>query len=570
MFSRAFVSITTLAIAYAKATTRTMQVHDVRSTAPTTFTSLGAAPADMVLTVKVQVAQNDIAGLEKALMDVSTPGNALYGQHLSKEELESYTAPKAESLDAVTAWLKENDIEASSASPAGDWLSFDVPVSKANEIFDADYTVFKHTGGRELIRTLSYSVPEDLAAHIDVIHPSNTFAIASPAAAFKAIQAQPSASNGNLTSRGVPYSCASTVTPACLQAMYGIPTTAIGEKTNVLAVSGFIDMWANEADLKSFLSTFRKDLSSSTTFALQTLDGGSNPQTPRSSAGTEANLDIQYTVGLASPVPVTFVSVGEDNSDGTFGSLDMINYFLNMSTTPTVLSISYGVDETDLSPSMAKSICNAYMALGARGTSILFASGDGGVAGGQFGEQSQNCTVFVPSFPPSCPYVTSVGATTGIVETAADFSSGGFSNVFGRPSYQSSAVSSYLSALGSTNTGRFNTTGRGFPDVSTQGVNFEIVLDARRVLVNGTSCSTPTFASVVALLNDELIAAGKSPLGFLNPFLYSTAGAAALTDVTSGSNPGCGTDGFPATVGWDPVTGLGTPNYAALRTAVGL
>ncbi|KAH9925060.1 family S53 protease-like protein [Epithele typhae] len=556
MFSRVFVSITILAIAYAKATTRTMQVHDVRLAAPTAFTSLGAAPADMVLTVKVQVAQNDIAGLEKALMDVSTPGNALYGQHLSKEELESYTAPlKAESLDAVTAWLKENDIEASSASPAGDWLSFDVPVSKANELFDADYTVFKHTGGRELLRTLSYSVPEDLAAHIDVIHPSNTY---------------PSASNGNLTSRGVPYSCASIVTPACLQAMYDIPTTVIGEKTNVLAVSGFIDMWANEADLKSFLSTFRKDLSSSTTFALQTLDGGSNPQTPRSSAGSEANLDIQYTVGLASPVPVTFVSVGDEISDGAFGGLDIINYFLNMSTTPTILSTSYGVNETDLSPSMAKSICNAYMALGARGTSILFSSGDGGVAGAQFGAQFENCTVFIPSFPSGCPYVTSVGATTGIVETAADFTSGGFSNVFGRPWYQSSAVSSYLSTLGSTNAGRFNATGRGFPDVSAQGVNFSIVLDAQPVLTNGTSCSAPTFASVVALLNDELIAAGKSPLGFLNPFLYSTAGAAALTDVTSGSNPGCGTDGFPATVGWDPVTGLGTPNYAALRIAVGL
>jgi len=71
------------------------------------------------------------------------------------------------------------------------------------------------------------------------------------------------------------------------------------------------------------------------------------------------------------------------------------------------------------------------------------------------------------------------------------------------------------------------------------------------------------------LLNDRLIAAGKSPLGFLNPFLYST-GASALNDITTGDNPGCNTNGFPADTGWDPVTGLGTPNFPALFTAVGL
>jgi len=53
--------------------------------------------------------------------------------------------------------------------------------------------------------------------------------------------------------------------------------------------------------------------------------------------------------------------------------------------------------------------------------------------------------------------------------------------------------------------------------------------------------------------NDARIAAGKSPLGFLNPFLYQNA--RALNDVTSGTNPGCGTKGFEASAGWDPVTG---------------
>lgn len=149
-------------------------------------------------------------------------------------------------------------------------------------------------------------------------------------------------------------------------------------------------------------------------------------------------------------------------------------------------------------------------------------------------------------------------------------------------------MSGYLSYLGDTYSGRYNASGRGYPDVSAQGENFNIVLDQDVESVSGTSCASPTFASVIALLNDELIAAGKSPLGFLNPWLYSTA-ASSLNDVTSGDNPGCFSDGFSATTGWDPVsrrrarsveaaltnalaqvTGLGTPDYTSLRTAAGL
>ena len=135
---------------------------------------------------------------------------------------------------------------------------------------------------------------------------------------------------------------------------------------------------------------------------------------------------------------------------------------------------------------------------------------------------------------------------------AAPFSGGGFSNIFGRPDYQSAAVEGYLDALGSTNDGLFNRTGRAFPDVSAQSVNFITRINGSFGLVEGTSASTPTFASVVALLNDARLSAGQAPLGFINPLLYSQ-GANALNDITDGSNPGCGAQGFPTMEGWDPV-----------------
>jgi len=84
--------------------------------------------------------------------------------------------------------------------------------------------------------------------------------------------------------------------------------------------------------------------------------------------------------------------------------------------------------------------------------------------------------------------------------------------------------------------------------------------------VDGTSCSTPTFSGIVSLLNDLRFTEGKSSLGFLNPLFYQNP--TMFNDITSGSNPGCGTNGFTAAVGWDPVTGLGTPNYTAMAAVI--
>ena len=67
------------------------------------------------------------------------------------------------------------------------------------------------------------------------------------------------------------------------------------------------------------------------------------------------NLDIQYTVGLASGVPVTFISVGEQNNDGDLsGFLDIINFLLGESNPPHVLTTSYGQNENTISSSLAK------------------------------------------------------------------------------------------------------------------------------------------------------------------------------------------------------------------------
>jgi len=207
------------------------------------------------------------------------------------------------------------------------------------------------------------------------------------------------------------------------------------------------------------------------------------------------------------------------------------------------------------------------MKAGARGISLLYASGDEGA----------NCKggKFVPEGPGSSPYVTAVGGTTPASgfpapgsETAASLSSGGFSSYWAQPSYQKAAVARYLAssaALPPTSRG-YNVSGRAYPDISAQATDFCVTPFGCGVA--GTSCATPTAAGIFGLLNDLRLQNGKSSLGFLNPLIYEHA--AAFNDITSGSSGGCGFfgGGWPATSGWDAVTGVGTPNYAKLATAV--
>lgn len=155
-------------------------------------------------------------------------------------------------------------------------------------------------------------------------------------------------------------------------------------------------------------------------------------------------------------------------------------------------------------------------------------------------------------------------------------SSGGFSNYFTVPSYQESAVSTYFadhnpgypcyvydgeSSLGA-NEGLYNCHGRGYPDVSANGARYRAYNNGTDYHFYGTSLASPLWASIITLINEERYEVGKGPVGFINPTLY--ANTWVFNDIVNGSNPGCGTQGFSAVEGWDPITGLGTPQYPKL------
>ncbi|RPD69200.1 family S53 protease-like protein [Lentinus tigrinus ALCF2SS1-7] len=512
------------------------------------FVPLRPAPSTSSLQLTLALPPTNIDGLHAALYDVSDPKSPNYGKHLSKAEVEAFVAPKPDSVKAVTDWLTQHSLRPEAVSPSGDMLRIDIPVSKANSLLGANFTEFKNKdSGTTLVRTLSVTIPDDLEPHLQFIYPTTQFIVPlKPENPTFQVVNPPKLSRKR---QSMPEQCAFEVFPECLQDLYHIPTAPATASGNSLGVSGYLSEFASTDDLDIFFDAFRPDVTTAPEFDVVSVDNGVT-----SGDGTlEASLDIQYTVGVATGVPTTFYSNGNPFADGF---IDMVNFLLAQDELPLVLTTSYGFDEASFlgAEDLANTFCNAYAQLGARGTSVFFCSGDNGVYSFSFNSLC-DATTFGATFPSTCPFLTSVGGTQNIPEVAASFSGGGFSNIFAQPDYQSAAVEGYLDALGSTNDGLFNRTGRAFPDVSAQSVNFITRINGTFGLVLGTSASTPTFASVVALLNDARLNAGKSPLGFINPLLYSQ-GACALNDITNGSNPGCGAQGFPTMEGWDPVRAM--------------
>ena len=221
---------------------------------------------------------------------------------------------------------------------------------------------------------------------------------------------------------------------------------------------------------------------------------------------------------------------------------------------------------------------NSFMVTGSLGLSILFASGDQGVWG-----RTGVSDTFNPDFPASSPYVTSVGGTDFAIygtlgdETAWNCGGGGFSNTFPQPSWQAEAVSTFFKQANRAgnlpNSALYNATGRGYPDISALGGQLNPYCISTKggskfTGVAGTSASTPVVAGIFAQLNNVRLKAGKGPLGWLNPFIYDNDDC--FNDVHDGSVNNCykGAEGFATTDYWDPVTGLGTPNFECLQSRV--
>ncbi|KAJ5375948.1 hypothetical protein N7509_012834 [Penicillium cosmopolitanum] len=528
--------------------------------------------ANQPIKLNFGLTQEGLHEFENALLDMSTPGHRDYGKHFqSHDEMKRMLQPSDDSLHSVQNWLESAGVK--DVQRDADWLTVHTTVEKANDLLHANFQYYvnrhKHV---ERLRTLEYSLPKAVVPHVNVVSPTTRFGQLKPNRATIHSKAKAADEAFRQAALSPSASCDTAITPECLKSIYNVGDyKPQNDNGNKVAFASYLEQYARYEDL----ALFEKNLApyaNGDNFTVIEFHGGGNDQNSQTDS-SEANLDLQTIVGLSSPVPVTEFSTGgrgslvpdldqpDINNNNNEPYLDFLQNVVKMSNDelPQVISTSYGEDEQSVPEKYARSVCNLYAQLGSRGVSIIFSSGDSG-------------------FPAACPWVTSVGATTHTSpEKAVYFSSGGFSDLWERPKYQEDAVDSYLQNLGNQWSGLFNAKGRAFPDVSAQGQNYAIYEKGQLTRVDGTSASAPAFAGIIALLNDARIQAGQSTMGFLNPWLYSDA-SSVLNDITNGGSTGCDGNGrfggpqnggptvpyasWNATKGWDPVTGLGTPNFA--------
>ncbi|KZT10453.1 subtilisin-like protein [Laetiporus sulphureus 93-53] len=598
-------------------------LHESRAPPPG-WTPVRRADPSTRLPLRIGLAQRNLENIDQFLLDVSHPDSPNYGRHWSAERLRETFAPDAEAEEAVRDWLEEELGEGSVKARPGGWLTVDVSIAEAERLLGTEYFVWQYgENGREHLACEGrYHLPEHVSHHVDLVLPTLHFDVKMPRTVRRELDARsknigaPGNSIVHPKFRAIPQSplasCDAQITPDCLRALYDFAYYPVATDKNTIGIVEYSPEAFLDADMDAFFANFSPSQVGQRP-AVISIDGGYEQTLYEGfSINGEAELDLQYAMALVGANQnVTLYQVGDLVEGGSFNNfLDALDASYctyeggddpeldgtypdpyggyqgseNCGTAPlsNIISTSYGYTEAYLGAAYIQRQCYEYAKLGLMGVTFLYSSGDDGVAGnGQCldadGNESYDGTRFDPGFPGTCPYVTAVGATQIVPgnsvwepEVACDtniYSGGGFSNVFALPSWQRDAVEGYLTNYPPPYAADiYNSSGnsRGYPDIAANGLNYTVMVDGEATLVSGTSCASPVAASILSAINDARIALGKSAIGFINPTIYTPVFQQAFNDVTSGNNPGCGTDGFSSEPGWDPVTGLGTPNFPEL------
>ena len=472
---------------------------------------------------------------------MSYPDSPEYGNYMNFDEIAEYVHGKPESVQAVVESFESVGVsrEQINFTLGRDFAIVYLPVEAAESLFSADFYKFQHKEkkGWIIVKSLDYKLPPSLEGHLDFVFGINEF----PTGDYNCNLPKKSTTPAQLR-----------VTPDYLSQQYNTSGYVSHDSQNSQAVASFVNEYFSPEDLALFQKKYNLPVK-----PIVKVVGRNNA----SDAGVEAELDVQYISATGRNVDTWFVSTESTFPIGDDFLLWIIGQ-VNTTDSPWVHSVSYGLDEALVDANYLSRVESEFMKFGVSGRTVLFSSGDLGA----------NCDSvqdkFQPHWPASSAYVTAVGGTVTPTKVWSD-GGGGFSNAFPRPSYQNVAVEAYLKSGKAPPTSYFNTSGRAYPDVSAFSVNFMIEYNGIPANVSDTSCAAPTFAGIVAILNDVRLQGGKKTLGFLNPLLYQKLMGKGFNDITEGSNPGlfCAI-GFNAVKGWDPASGWGSPNFGLLKTLV--
>lgn len=454
-------------------------------------------------------------------------------KHLSHEELaERYGADPAD-IRAVQAFAFAHHCSIESINAAARSIVIVGRLKDLAEAFDADLALSRI--GDKVVRTRQghLHVPASVAGRVIAVLGFDRRPAAATNHVFRPRAAQ-----------------STTYTPPQVAELYNFPTNNGAGQT-----IGFIELGGgyNDSDLESYWQML--GLSNLSVTAVPVDDAQNSPTGDPDGPDGEVALDIEVAGGIAPGANIAVYFA--DNTDQGF--LDGINAAIHDTVNkPTIISISWGGPENEWTTQAMNAFNASFHDAALLGISVCAAAGDGGSSDGE----SKGVHV---DFPASSPWVLACGGTTlhssnGKIKSETVWNDGanggatggGVSSHFSKPKYQASINVPKP-------TGTANKDGRGIPDVAgvaDPDTGYAILVDGQQGVVGGTSAVAPLWAGLLALLNQEL---GKN-LGWIHDSLYGTlAEKSALNDITSGNN-----GVYKAAKGWDPCTGLGSPDGQAI------
>jgi tripeptidyl-peptidase-1 len=308
-----------------------------------------------VVTLQIGLRLQRIGELQERLKAVSSPDSPHYGKFLDANAINELFSPSDASRTAVLGWLKEAGV--TDIADHGSYINFATTVSNANELLSSSFQNFDVAGVRKL-RTLEYSVPDELAEHIDLVSPTTFLGRTQTHAVFPPKRdVMPRATppyrrqNSNTTPN-----CARLIEPGCLERMYNYGSyRETADSGSRVGFGSFLNQSAIQKDLTLYQKAYGLPLNN---FSVVLINGGEDHQDPRRDFG-EANLDSQFMSAVVKTLPITeFITAGkppfvpnlnipDEASNTNEPYLEYYQFLLNQTNEdlPQVISNSYGDDE---------------------------------------------------------------------------------------------------------------------------------------------------------------------------------------------------------------------------------
>jgi len=572
-----------------------------------TATVAGPVAPDTPLSLTVVLHPRDSAGLAALAAAVSTPGSSSFHHYLTVRQFAARFGAGANAIATVRRALRAGGLQPGVVAADGLSISATGSAAHASSAFGTNLLRFREASGRMVFaNTSSPRLPASAARYVadvlgldDLVRETPTGLSALPHSARAAHSTRADRRAHAAGGGAAPQACSTAASFAAgdkhertidqiaqaygINGLYARGDFGSGVTIALMELEQYPDM---ATDLGAYESCFFPS-SQPISVPIVKVDGGAPANDPSSETpgGEETSVDIENITGLAPGANIEIYQ-GPNGGNGTYDTLAaMVN-----ADNAQVLEDSWGQCETQVQGSgLIGAEGSLLQEAAAQGQSFFTSSDDRGSEGCQpiddipAHEWGVYHTDFAVDDPAGQQYATGVGATvlnsltppaaeTGWNDFGWGAGGGGVSAAWPMPSYQSTSLApGVISSWSSGSTGCGAGPGaycREVPDVAADAstnTGYVLYFAGKWQAAGGTSTAAPVWAAIAALADRSNFAGctSSTSLGFFNPLLYEIAGGvnyhSAFNDVTTGDNNPSQSGPFPATVGYDMDTGLGTP-----------